>query len=314
MSILHYLSSAIGLVLLCSCANHLVDYSISFAHRFKIPKVFIGVVIIGFGSSLPEVFSAATASSKGLSDLAVSTVIGSNIANVGLLLGLSLLITKTWPDMTKSKFDFFCFATSYLILFAIGFTTKIIETWQGIFMLGLLICFVIMALLFKKETKRQTMGLDESNATSKNHSVFEQICGMLTGLIGITIGAKLLIDGAVFIANDWGLSEKIIGITLMALGTSLPETAASIAAAKKDEAQLVVGNVVGSNMFNILGALGVASIASPLPLGNFGLDSLFLLAMALLVSPFFLFKSGKTRVYGIGLLAIYAIYVLTVIV
>ena len=309
MNIIHYLSTFIGLTLLCSCANLLVDYSISLSKRLKLSKAFIGVVIIGFGSSLPEVLSVITASKQQAPDLALSTVVGSNIANIGLLLGLSMIITKSWPNMTKNKLDLFFFATSYAILVTLILTTDSIQKWQGVFMVSLLVFSIALTMIVRKNQKLHATEQNIQASLNQHHSLWEQIWNIVMGLVGISIGAHLLIEGAVAIATDFEISKKIIGITLMALGTSLPETAASIAAARKNESKLILGNVVGSNVFNILAALGGASIITPLKLGDFAFDGIVMLCMGLLITPFFFLKKGKTTPYGIVLLILYSIYV-----
>ncbi|MCP4354644.1 MAG: calcium/sodium antiporter [Proteobacteria bacterium] len=312
MNITLYLSSLIGLTLLCACANVLVDASISLANRLKLSKAFIGVVVIGFGSSLPEVFSVATASKQGFHDLAVSTVVGSNIANIGLLLGIALILTKSWPDMTKNRLDLLFIGTSYAVLLILSTFSDQITREQGIFMVSLLIFFVLLTIKIKSKDNTEPQEIEQPNNHYK--TLKDQLFGILTGLTGITVGAHLLIEGAITIAHDFNIPEKVIGITMMALGTSLPETAASIVAAKKNESKMILGNVVGSNMFNILAALGLAAAVSPLKLGDFKLDGLFMLAMGILLIPFFLLKKGRTTPYGIALLIFYVIYVCVAIV
>lgn len=299
-----YLAAFAGLMLLSYCADTLVNSSIVIAKRFKLSKVFIGSAIIGFGSSLPEVMATSTASTQGLSDLAISTVIGSNIANIGLPLALCLLISKKWPDMTKHKIELLFMSIAYAIL-VISASFGIISQTQGVLMAVLLLVFLGISL---KVNKDSDVDLGDEDL-DENTNMVELFLGVLIGLIGLAIGADLLINGATSIATDLGISEKIIGLTLVALGTSLPEVAASISAARKGETGLVLGNIVGSNMFNILAALGIASAIEPLAINNFGLDSIFLVLMGLLLIPFFFKKSGNNKFYGISLITVYVIYI-----
>jgi len=300
-----YIVAFAGLMLLSYCADTLVESSIVIAKRFNLSKVFIGSAIIGFGSSLPEVMSTSSASSQGLSDLAVSTVVGSNIANVGIPLALCLLISKNWPNMTNHKLDFVFMAVAYVIL-AISALFGYMGQLQGILMTVLLVVFLLISLKINKEDV--TINVNEESEKD-NANMFELFLGVLIGLVGLAIGADLLINGATAIAQDLNISEKVIGLTLVALGTSLPETAASISAAKKGETSLVLGNIIGSNMFNILAALGIAAAVNPLEINNFNLDSIFLILMALFLAPFFFKKTGNNKVYGILLLVTYAVYI-----
>lgn len=302
-----YIAAFAGLMLLSYCADTLVESSIVVAQRFKLSKVFIGSAIIGFGSSLPEVMSTTTASLNNQPDLALSTVIGSNIANIGVPLALCLLISKNWPDMRKYKLDLIFMAVAYII-FLVAVYFGVISKLTGILMFGLLVVFLFASLkINKKIEKTLEIEVDEEKAAESN--LFELFLGILIGLIGLAIGADLLINGATVIAENLGVSEKIIGLTLVALGTSLPEAAASISAAKKGETGLVIGNIVGSNMFNILAALGIAAAFNPIVIQNYALDSIFLVAIAILLIPFFIFKQGNNKLYGLTLLAVYVIYI-----
>jgi cation:H+ antiporter len=299
-----YIAAFAGLMLLSYCADTLVESSIIIAKRFKLSKVFIGSAIIGFGSSLPEVMSTIKANTDNLPDLAVSTVIGSNIANIGIPLALCLLISKKWPDMRKNKLDLAFMAVAYVI-FIVSSYFGIISKAQGIIMVILLTVFLLISLKTGRE-KDVKIDVDEEDVKEKN--IIEVCLGVIVGLCGLAIGADLLINGATSIATDLNISEKIIGITLVALGTSLPEAAASISAARKGETGLVLGNIVGSNMFNILAALGITAALKPLVINDFNMDIIFLLITAALLLPFFFCKKGNNRYYGIALLVVYAIY------
>lgn len=302
-----YVAAFAGLMLLSYCADTLVGSSIVMAQRFKLSKVFIGSAIIGFGSSLPEVMSTTTASLGDHSDLAISTVVGSNIANIGIPLALCLLISKNWPDMRKHKLELAFMGIAYVI-FVVSAYFGLISQLQGALMAGLLIVLLLISLKVNKEDEA-TIELEVDEEKAEQSNIFELFLGIIVGLVGLAIGADLLINGATSIAQDLGVSDKVIGLTLVALGTSLPEAAASISAAKKGESGLVLGNIVGSNMFNILAALGIAAAFKPLVINDFALDSVFLVLMALLLVPFFFRKSGNNKVYGIALLVAYAAYI-----
>ena len=299
-----YIAAFAGLMLLSYCADTLVNSSIVIAKKFNLSKVFIGSAIIGFGSSLPEVMSTTTASTQGLSDLAISTVVGSNIANIGLPLAICLLMSKKWPDMTKHKPELLFMAIAYATLIISAYF-GVISQVQGVLMAILLVVFLLISLKLNKDEDID-LGDDDLN---EDASSFELALGVLAGLTGLAIGADLLINGATDIATNLGISEKVIGLTLVALGTSLPEVAASISAARKGETGLVLGNIVGSNMFNILAALGIAAAFAPLQVNDFALDLVFLVLLGLMLIPFFYKKQGNNKVYGILLLAMYCVYI-----
>lgn len=298
-----YIAAFAGLMLLSYCADTLVNASIGIAKKFNLSKVFIGSAIIGFGSSLPEVMSTTAASSQGYSDLALSTVVGSNIANVGLPLAICLLISKNWADMTKHKIELGFMAVAYVIL-AISAYFGVISQIQGFIMALLLVVFLLISLRMNKNAD-----IDLGDEGTEDAHIGEMVMGVAVGLFGLAVGADLLINGATDIATDLGISEKLIGLTLVALGTSLPEVAASISAARKGETGIVLGNIVGSNMFNILAALGIAAVVAPLSINDFALDLVFMAIMGLLLIPFFYCKTGNNKVYGGVLLATYAVYI-----
>jgi cation:H+ antiporter len=298
-----YIAAFAGLMLLSYCADTLVNASIGIAKRFNLSKVFIGSAIIGFGSSLPEVMSTTAASTQGYSDLALSTVVGSNIANVGLPLAICLLISKNWADMTKHKIELAFMAVAYVVL-GISAYFGVISQIQGFIMALLLVIFLLISLRLNKNAD-----VDLGDDDSENSNLGEMVMGVAVGLFGLAVGADLLINGATDIATDLGISEKLIGLTLVALGTSLPEVAASISAARKGETGIVLGNIVGSNMFNVLAALGIAAAVAPLSINDFALDLAFMAIMGLLLIPFFFSKTGNNKVYGGILLATYAVYI-----
>lgn len=286
----------LGFILLLKGADWFVDGSSSIASRFGIPQLIIGLTIVAMGTSLPEAFVSITAALKSNAAITIGNVVGSNILNVGIILGITALIRPLHIQNCTIKYEmpFMMLVTLVLILQGINNT---ISRFDGIilwlFFLGYLYYIFRM-------TKNQT----EEAEIKKTNPLFIPL-----GLIFLMIGSNFAVDAATNIAISLGVSQRFIGLTIVALGTSLPELVTSVTAAKKGNADIAIGNIIGSNIFNILFVVGSSALITPVPFEpNFIIDSF----VAILIGLVLYICTKKTRVLdkkaGILLLITYSIY------
>jgi len=297
---------AVGLFLLVQGGDLLVARCVHLARCFSVPKAIVGAVIIGFGTSLPELFVSLTASWEGSPGIAIGNVVGSNIANVGLILGLGAILATlhVQRSITRSDLPLGVLAALFLLLW-VGPRLEVSRA-VGIVLLAV---FVLYILAHLRETRRHQRESEGNNEHSW-HLGWDSL-GILGGLVAIVLGAELLVSGATQIATSMGVSEELIGLTLVAVGTSLPELAAILAAVRHKELDLAVGNVAGSNLFNLLFVLGVTAVMRPVPVTekmaefDFGVLAVF----SVLAFPLFSRARRIGRSQGALMLAAYAGYI-----
>ena len=249
-----------GLALLYYGGNFLVTGSVRLARFLKISPFIIGATVIAFGTSAPELAVAILAALQGTSELAMGNVIGSNVANIGLVLGLTALISSMSiaPDRLKRESPPLILAS--LLILVIAWDLEI-NRYEGIFMVCLLGAYVWRSFSHKEDFAEEPE--DEVHLFSGRGSAF-QLLLVVVGLAFLVLGAKFLVAGGVSIARDLGISEWFIGITIVAIGTSLPEIVSSLIAAKRGHGEMAIGNIFGSNIFNILMVLGLTATVHPL--------------------------------------------------
>lgn len=269
-----YILFIAGFFLLVKGADLLVEGSSSIAKKNNIPELVIGLTIVSFGTSMPELIVNLMASFNGSAEIAIGNVFGSNIANVLLILGVSAMIK---PLPIKKSIYFTEIPMSLVATFMVGFLANAnlfsasgpasnlaLSRFDG----GVLLFFFLlfMAYIFViSRAKPNTQNLAGINEGIAEFSTRKSIIYISLGVIGLFLGGKWIVDGAVFISQSIGLSETFIGLTVIAIGTSLPELVTSAVAAKKGQADLAVGNVIGSNIFNLLWILGISAVIRPLP-------------------------------------------------
>ena len=275
----------VGFILLIKGSDFFVDGSSNIASILKIPTLIVGLTIVAFGTSAPEAAVSITSSLSGNNALAVSNVIGSNLFNMMLIIGLCALLRelKIGRDVLNKDLPFLVVITAILSGFIIiGWSISRVE---GIILFLLIIGYVSYLVYSAKKTK-------EAQIVEKpKMELLRSIIYIIGGMAGIIIGADFVVDSASYIAMAFGMSETLVGLTIVAIGTSLPELVTSLTALKKEENQLVIGNVIGSNIFNILFVLGASSIISPITINpNMIVDIALMLGVTIL---FFIF--GKTQ-------------------
>ena len=303
-----------GLVILIYGANFLVDGGAALAHRLKVSAMVIGLTIVAFGTSAPELVVNIVSSAEGSSALALGNVLASNIFNILAVLGVTAVIaplgvkkTTTWIEIPLAVF------AAVLLLFLVqDEPSGIITRTEGIFLLGLFAVFLLYTFALAKYGGTG----DGEEVKIKNLSAGKSVLWIVLGLIGLIAGGRLLVDGAVSIAQNLGISERIIGLTIVSIGTSLPELATSVIAARKKNTDIAIGNVVGSNLFNTFLILGTSATITPIktPSGSFMDLFVNIIAAALLFLFIFTGKGRKINRWEGGiLLAVYILYLILLI-
>lgn len=299
-----------GLVLLYFGAEGLVRGSSSLALRLGLSPLVVGLTVVAFGTSSPELVVSLKAATLGQGAISVGNVVGSNICNIGLILGLSALITPIATSSQIVRIDIpimIGMTVISLLLLAdgtLGFT-------EGAVFFALLIVYIIFSIQLARRAKGDSLEKEFSQevAVSKR-GVTVDLLMVMGGLVLLVFGARFLVDGAIVIARSFGWSEALIGLTIVAVGTSLPELATSLLAAIKKEADIAVGNIVGSNIFNLLGILGISAMVTPLDAAGISrLDLGVMLAFALILWPFARRHHRICRLEAFILLAGYVAYV-----
>ena len=293
-----------GLAMLFFGAEWLVKGSVTIANKLRMSQLVIGLTIVAFGTSTPELAVSISSATKGISDVALGNVVGSNIANIGLILGLSAFIAPIAVSRKTLRKEIPLMIGISFLLLAVSIDGSI-SFYDGILFVGGILIFTIFSY---KTTRKEVVETVISN--EKNDSSFSKsIILIIIGLILLTVGAFFTVDNAVIIAKEIGLSERIIGLTLVAVGTSLPELITSIVAAKRGHTDISVGNILGSNIFNILAILGISSSITAISVNDsMWTDYVFMILFAVILLP--IIKTGLRigKIEGILLVAGYVGY------
>ncbi|SNR84241.1 calcium/sodium antiporter [Lutibacter flavus] len=273
----------IGLVLLILGGNWLLKAAVGFSLRLQIPKIVIGMTVVSFATSAPELIVSIRSALENHADIALGNVIGSNIANLGMVLAITILISTISVEKSFYKTDWPVMMISSLLLYGfIAFDGELVR-YEGIILLSMLIVFLIYLLRFQKPAV-----VDEMPEDDEELPLYKNVLFLVIGGVALWGGSELLIDGAVGMATKFNISERIIGITIISVGTSIPELAASVIAVLKKEKAISLGNLIGSNVFNLLAVLGITSIITPIKVTDQGLltnDIYWMLGFSLLVFP-----------------------------
>lgn len=294
----------VGFVLLIKGADFFVEGSSSVAKMLKVPSIIIGLTIVAMGTSLPECAVSITASTTGNNALAVSNAVGSNIFNLMVVCGFSALFTPLLVDKNTLKKEFPFSIVCAVVLLALGAIGMSLGHLDGAILLVVFAGFMIW--MVRSALNARANASDDEYETLP---VWKCVVFIFGGIAAIKIGGDFVVDGASTVAASFGLSENLIGLTIVACGTSLPELVTSVVAAKKNELDMALGNVIGSNIFNFLFVLGVASAISPITFITENIiDIVILVAMSLLVWVFGWTKQKIDKKEGIIMLLIYVVY------
>ena len=308
-----YVEIAGGLVLLVIGAELLVRGSVTLARRIGVSPLLIGLTLVGFGTSTPELVASVTGALRGSPGIAVGNVVGSNICNVLLILGVSALIYPLQTTRRAFLRDGPALLLSTVLLVVVAWYGELTRFLGGAFIV-LLAAYLVHTYRTERATPDEGAALHAAEAEQVPSMALSWplASAMALGGIGVlVVGAGLLVDGAIVIARDLGISETIIGLTVVAIGTSLPELATSAVAAMRRQADVAIGNVVGSNIYNVLGILGVTAMVQPIPVPAeiMAVDIWVMLAAAVVVVAFALSGWRINRWEGGLLLTGYAVYI-----
>ncbi|MBO7257188.1 MAG: calcium/sodium antiporter [Bacteroidales bacterium] len=306
----------VGLVLILLGADALVNGASAVARKYGISEFVVGLTIVGIGTSAPELIVSAISAINGSSDIAIGNVVGSNISNVFMILGITAIIAPISLTKSNLKYDLPIALGVSLLLFVLAYDSiflgkefNIISRWDGLILIAMFVLFMIYS--FKSPASSEQNGESAESENGKVNivkSVFLIVCG----LVGLVLGGRLFVNSGSDIARGFGVSDAFIGITVMAVGTSLPELAASVNAAIKKKGQMALGNVIGSNIFNILLILGTSSIIRPLTLGGItmiDMGMMILTTVMIMLSALLISKKEIKRGVGALFFMIYVAYI-----
>lgn len=298
-----------GLVLLILGGNWLLKSAVALSLKLDISKIVIGMTVVSFATSAPELIVSINAALSGASDLALGNVIGSNIANLGLVLGITLLLGTMHVQKSFYTTDWPVMMIASLLLYFFLIDDEVITQNEGIILFSFLVGFLVYLLRFQK-----TAVLEELPEEDKPVPVYNILFFFVLGGFGLWGGSELLIEGATSMALQFGVSERIIGITIVSIGTSVPELAASVIAVVKKEKAISLGNLIGSNVFNILAVLGITSIITPVKVTDLGLltsDIFWMLGISFVVLPLVFIPKGYRLGWkdGVLLLLLYVSFI-----
>ena len=301
--LVQFLLLVVGFAMLVKGADWFVDGSAGIADRFGVPQLVIGLTIVAMGTSAPEAAVSITAALKGSADITIGNVVGSNILNILIILGLTSVIVAVAVAKSTIRYEIPYMILITVLLLVLGCTGNVISFGEGIILWLAFILYLIYLFMMAKKNK------EEVPEEETQQPMWKLFVAAIVGLVLIVWGSDVTVDAATAIAKYAGLSERFIGLTIVALGTSLPELFTSVSAAIKGKADIAIGNIVGSNIFNILFVVGTTALITPVVFApNFAIDTLVAIAAGILLLVCVLRGQKLTRTGGIIMLLGYAGY------
>ena len=300
----------VGFAMLIKGADILVDGSSAIAKKMRVSEIIIGLTIVSIGTSMPELFVSTSSALQGASDISVGNIIGSNICNLLLILGLSAIIIPIKFQKQTKLIENPMSIILTLIFLVICNINQDINRIEAIVLIILFVAFLIYTIIMGKKSQDEVI-LEIAKDETKQISIIKNIMFIILGIIGLKIGGDFVVNNAKIIATQLNISEKIIGLTIVAIGTSLPELVTSVTAAIKGDSDIAIGNVVGSNIFNMLLIIGVSAIIKPITYNvtyNLQMIILFIAMILLLIFPFIKPKDKMSRREGIIFVLLYIAY------
>jgi len=309
--LLEILFIIIGFGLLIKGADYLVEGASNIAKKFHIPEIIIGLTIVSIGTSMPELFVSVTSALDGYSDMAIGNVIGSNVCNLLLILGLSSIIrTVKFQENTKKIEIPMCLVISIIFMILCN-TGSNVSRGDASILLILFVGFIVYTIYIGLKGQEKEETKEEKKEIVKNN-IFKNIIYVIAGIVALKFGGDFVVDNAVSIANRFNLSEKLISLTILAVGTSLPELVTSVMEAFKGNSDIAIGNIIGSNIFNMLFIIGISALIKPIVYNvSYNLDMVILLLGTFLLMLFpILSKNEMHRKNGLSYLGLYAVYLI----
>jgi len=304
--------SFLGLFLLLISGDFLVKGAIQLSNRLGVSALLVSLTVVAFGTSAPELIVAIKATLSGSPGLALGNVVGSNIANILLVLGLPTLIVGLQNNIADTKRSFGLMIVASLLFIVFGMSGSF--SWiYGILLLSLLAFFLLDT--FRQNSEKPLDNDSLEIQQRKPHSWWTIICFLILGVLGLPIGADILVTNASALAKGYGVSDAVVGLTLVAIGTSLPELATTFIAVVRKKAEVVLGNLIGSNIFNLLAIIGITSLISPIPVDPIFIkfDFWIMLGASLLIAPFIFLNIKFNRLSGFLFVALYISYLTAIL-
>ena len=304
----------LGFLLLVIGGEYLVRASVGLSFKLNLSKMVIGLTVVSFATSFPELLVSLNAALQGAPAIAINNVIGSNIANIGLVLGITAICTTIEVDPSFYKFNWPALLIFSLLLYAFMQNDQQLTSFEGAVLFIALLVFIVLLI---KRSRRNNLETDPEMDTLSEVSYFKIIIWLTVGGVALYFGADWLVDGAIVVAEQMGVSEAVISVSLVALGTSIPELSASIIAVIKKEKALSLGNLIGSNIFNIGSVLGLTAIVDSIPIKDTQIlsrDVLWMLVFAAVILPLILLTKRHKLQFkkGFFLVLLYAVFMLLV--
>ncbi|MBO4982353.1 MAG: calcium/sodium antiporter [Lachnospiraceae bacterium] len=292
----------LGFVMLVKGADWFVEGVAQIADRFGVPQLVIGLTIVAMGTSAPEAAVSITAALKGSAEITIGNIVGSNILNILIILGLTAAIVAIPVAKSTVRYEIPYMILITLLLLGVGYTGNVVSYGEGILLWAAFLCYLGYLFLMAKKNKEEVV-------TEKPKPLWQLLIAAIAGLILVVWGSDVTVGAATVIAEKIGMSERFIGLTIVALGTSLPELFTSVSAAIKGKADIAIGNIVGSNIFNILFVVGTTALITPVVfVPKFIVDTAVAIAAAVLLLVCLWRKRKLTRPAGILMLVCYGIY------
>ena len=304
----------IGFVLLVIGGEYLVRASVGLSLKLNLPKMVIGLTVVSFATSFPELLVSLNAALQGAPAIAINNVVGSNIANIGLVLGITAICTTIEVDPSFYKFNWPALVIFSLLAYAFMHNDQQLTSFEGAILFIALLVFIILLI---KRSRRTNFETDPEMDNLSKVSYFKIIIWLTVGGLALFYGADWLVDGAIVVAAQMGVSEAVISVSLVALGTSIPELSASIIAVIKKEKALSLGNLIGSNIFNIGSVLGLTAMVDSIPVKDAQIlsrDVLWMLVFAVVILPLILLTKRHKLQFkkGFFLVLLYGVFMLLV--
>ena len=304
----------LGLVTLLLAGDFLVRAAVNLALRLGISALVVSLTVVAFGTSAPELLIVLSAMADDAPGLAMGNIVGSNTANILLVLGLPALVAGLYTTGFDTKKAFISMILATVLFITLAFVGPF-SWWHGGLMLAVLAAILLDQAWTARRVSRVAVATEDLNGVDTSMPGWKITLYLLFGLVGLPLGAKVLVVNAEIIAREFGVPETAIGLTLIAVGTSLPELATTTVAAIRRQADVALGNVIGSNMFNLLAIIGIAALVGPIPVADEFLrfDLWVMLAASFLLIPFVFFGRNITRIWGAALTLLYMAYLLVVL-
>ena len=280
---MNFIAIVVGLLLLIRGGDWLMRAAVSLSLEMRIPKIVVGMTVVSFATSAPELIVSLQSALSGHPDLAVGNVVGSNIANLAFVLGITIMISPIYVTKSFYSTDWPMMLLATFIFIGFIYFDQTLAQWEGAVLFILLILFIIYLILYQKQAV-----IDEAPEDDELLSRQTTFSYLLLGGFGLWLGSETLVKGAVALANNLGVSERIISITVVSIGTSIPELSASIIAVINKEKAISIGNLIGSNIFNLMAVMGLTAIVTPISIGDMGMvqsDIWWMLGISLLILP-----------------------------